>query len=75
MAIVMRIPIAAVIIGANGYCWPEFIYMKYVATEKAKGHPPTWEDKLVHFVVNGGPQDFHRSFMEAHPGAIFLESR
>ena len=39
------------------------------------GHPPTWEDKLVHFVVNGGPQDFHRSFMEAHPGAIFLESR
>ena len=36
-------------------------------TGVAVGHPPTEEEKLVHFVTNGGHTDYRRRFQAEHP--------
>ena len=37
-------------------------------TGEVVGHTPTWDEKLVHFVMRGGVADYRKRFFEKHPG-------
>jgi hypothetical protein len=39
-------------------------------TGVAVGHPPTNDEKIVHFLVHGGRENYRKRFLSEHPGAL-----
>jgi hypothetical protein len=36
------------------------------------GHSPTWEEKLMHFIMYGGQAEYRKHYLEEHPGVLGL---
>ena len=36
-------------------------------TGEEVGHEPTWEEKLMHFIMRGGLADYRKRFFQKHP--------
>jgi len=44
-------------------------FNEWVTGEKV-GHTPTWDEKLVHFVMHGGARAYRKRFLETHQGLV-----